>query len=471
LKDHQSFVPVNWWKGRHSVPYHSSPCGLRSEEPAKENVRHLFSCTVYLLNRSCQRQSKFGLSKEDEVATEIRDTLHAIIASLADSSASCPNQAQPSSSVKGKDKESVTGAGSTPPSQNATSKDVVRSFGLVEGIEAAFENMNNDFHFPSQLDFISTHLRDVGDGLVKGTSRLAFSARNHPVRYYEQALTSLLSRLDSIDSFGNEALRTRRKKVVRRVETALDELERGIEASHKIASDALTRERKMEEAQVSRPLSDSMTKGTFPGVNATGSSPIVFDKVATEKEDVISPSNTETISTPSDILITDPEGGSSPSAVSAPEMSHSRDDEQEEEINTSSPPSGEEVVADAHTISDVPFEAATTDPEGGSSPSAASASEMSHSSDDEQEEEINTSQPPSGKEVVADAHAILDVPIEAAVPIVPTVLNDGSAAELEDVSAFLLTNVTDAPQSQGPLPSHSTDDLGSDWSDVEEEQS
>lgn len=356
-----------------------------------------------------------GLGLEDEVATEICDTLHAILASLADSSASRPNQAQTSSSMKGKDKESLTEAESTSPSQNATSKDVVRSFGLVERIEAAFETLNDDFRFPSQLDFISTHLHDVGDGLVKGTSRLAFSARNHPVRYYEQALTSLLSRLDSVDSFGNEALRTKRKEVVCRVETALDELERGIEASHKVASDALTRERKLEEAQVLPPPSDSMTKGTFPDVNATGSSPIVFDKVATEKEDVISSSNTETISAPSDILTTDPEGGSSPSSVSV--------------------------------------------------------SKMSRSSDEEQEEDINTSQPPSDEEVVTDAHAILDVPIKAAVPIVPTVPNLGSAVELEDVSAFLLTNVTDAPQSPGPLPPHSTDDLGSDWSDVEEEQS
>jgi len=113
----------------------------------------------------------------------------------------------------------------------------------------------------------------------------------------------------------------------------------------------------------------------------------------------------------------------------------------------------------------------TTNPEGGSSPSAVSVSEMSRSSDEEREEEINTSQPPSGEEIVADAHAISDVPIDAAVPIVPTAVNLGSAVELEDVSAFLLTNVTDEPQSPGPLPSHSTNDLGSDWSDVEEEQS
>lgn len=409
LEDHQSSVPVNCSKQSHGVPYHSSPCGFRSEGPprtAKENrqSKSEFSKDVFL-----------GLGLKDEVATEIHDTIHAILASLADSSASRPNEAQTNSSMKGKYKESVTEARSTPPSQNATSEDVVRSFDVVERIETALETLNDDFHFPTQLDFISTHLHDVGDALVKGTSRLAFSARNHPVRYYEQALTSLLSRLDSIDSFGNEALRTKRKEVVRRVETALDELERGIEASHKVASDASTHERKPEEAQVLPLVSDSMKQGALPDVNATGSSTTVFDDVATEKEDVISSSNAETISPPSEILTTEPEEGSSPSAVSV--------------------------------------------------------SGMSRCSDDEQEEEINASQPPSGGEVVVDAHAVLDVPIEAAVPIVPTVLNLGSPVEPEDVSAFLLTDVTDVPQSSGPLPSHLTDDLGSDWSDVEEEQS
>ena len=397
---------------------------------------------------------------KDEAATEIRDTIHALLASLADSSASRPNQAQSSSSMKGKDKQSVTEARSTPPSQNATPEDVGRSFDAVQRIEAAYETLNDDFHFPSQLDFISTNLHDIGDGLVKGTSRLAFSARNHPVRYYEQALTSLLSRLDSIDSFGNEALRTKRKEVVRRVETALDELERGIEASHKVTSDALTRQRKPGEAQVLPPVSDSMTQGASPDVNATGS-PIVFDKAATEKEDVISSLNTQTISADSDTLTTEPEGGPSPFAVSVSEMSRSSDDEQEEEImNTSQPPSGGEVVADARAISDVATEAAV--PIIPNVLNLGSAVEL---------EDVSASQPPSGEEIAADAHATLYVRNEAAVPIVPSVLNLSSPVELEDVGAFLLTDVTEAPQYRGSLPSHSTDDLGSDWSDVEEEQS
>ena len=129
-------------------------------------------------------------------------------------------------------------------------------------------------------------------------------------------------------------------------------------------------------------------------------------------------------------------------------------------MNTSQPPSGGEVVADARAISDVATEAAV--PIIPNVLNLGSAVEL---------EDVSASQPPSGEEIAADAHATLDVRNEAAVPIVPSVLNLSSPVELEDVGAFLLTDVTEAPQYRGSLPSHSTDDLGSDWSDVEEEQS
>ncbi|KAJ7071404.1 hypothetical protein C8F01DRAFT_1110406 [Mycena amicta] len=54
-------------------------------------------------------------------------------------------------------------------------------------------------------------------------SRLTHSAHNQPLRYYHQALSKLLTRLDAVESFGDE------EYVVEKVEGALDEVESVVE--------------------------------------------------------------------------------------------------------------------------------------------------------------------------------------------------------------------------------------------------
>ena len=154
----------------------------------------------------------------------------------APSPAPSPSAAAPSSSAgSSKGKEKALGTTTTPARslETATSKDVIQSLDEVRNIEAAFSALETDFCFPSQLDFLTSHLSSnsptSSDSEASAISHLAYTSRNHPVRFYEQALGSLLSQLDLVDSLGNEDLRVKRKHVVDRVEKALEELESEVE--------------------------------------------------------------------------------------------------------------------------------------------------------------------------------------------------------------------------------------------------
>ncbi|KAG6812056.1 hypothetical protein H0H92_004587 [Tricholoma furcatifolium] len=175
----------------------------------------------------------------NEFDVEVRDTIQAIFASLQDAGAS--TQSGPSSSSgKGKAKAGNSSTATDSDSVNtATSKSVANSLDQVRNIEAAFHALESDFTFPLTLDFITAHLSSSSaspDSASSSdsesssvTTHLAYTSRNHPVRFYEQALGALLTQLDSIESFGNETLRATRKEVVDLVEKALEELEKEVD--------------------------------------------------------------------------------------------------------------------------------------------------------------------------------------------------------------------------------------------------
>ncbi|RDB28983.1 hypothetical protein Hypma_015128 [Hypsizygus marmoreus] len=166
----------------------------------------------------------------NEYASEVRDTIQAIFASLQQ--ADLP-LVTPAPISKGKEK-AVEPSSAAPSLVTATSKGVVDSMNAVRNIEAAFLALQSDFTFPSQLDFNTAYVTNnnspvSSDSEGSATTRLAYTSRNHPVRFYEQALGALLAQLDSVESFGNDTLRSRRKEVVGRVEGALEELEGEVE--------------------------------------------------------------------------------------------------------------------------------------------------------------------------------------------------------------------------------------------------
>lgn len=181
----------------------------------------------------------------NEHANEIRDTIQAILVSISDTGASAVQQPtaggstftvrQPtaSGSDKGKAKLSIAPTSEVQP----TSKDVANSIETIRNIEAAFLSLDSEFVFPAALDFSSSSSPSSPSSDSESTSvasRLAYTSRNQPLRFYEQALSALLSQLDGVQSYGNEVLRSRRKEVVGRVERALEELEREIEGRLKV---------------------------------------------------------------------------------------------------------------------------------------------------------------------------------------------------------------------------------------------
>ncbi|KAJ7693560.1 hypothetical protein B0H17DRAFT_1058989 [Mycena rosella] len=115
-------------------------------------------------------------------------------------------------------------------------KDVTTSTAEVHSIDAAFTTLSAEFAFPAELDFSTSRPASpvrAGAGAAEGESvmaKLSYSARNQGVRFYQQGLSGLLAQLDAVESFGDEELRHARKEVVGRVEGALDELERVVEA-------------------------------------------------------------------------------------------------------------------------------------------------------------------------------------------------------------------------------------------------
>ncbi|EEB99684.1 hypothetical protein MPER_00591 [Moniliophthora perniciosa FA553] len=133
--------------------------------------------------------------------TEIRDTIQAILASLQDAatyeqatvsktttSSSSSSSSDVGSSSKGKEKAAEPQAKSE---SETTSMDVLKSMDTVHSIEAAFSALQQDFTFPSQLDFTPPAYRPSSPTSDTLTSKLAYTVWKHPFSYYEQSLIGI----------------------------------------------------------------------------------------------------------------------------------------------------------------------------------------------------------------------------------------------------------------------------------------
>ncbi|KIY46383.1 hypothetical protein FISHEDRAFT_75721 [Fistulina hepatica ATCC 64428] len=207
---------------------------------------------------STLRQELEARLKNDK-QVEIRDTIHAIMASLADQNAPSTSPLQSSlvspttDNGKGKGREELS------PVENAngaTTTNVTKAMHTIDSITAAFHSLIIDFDFPPHLDFTpapspassrdSSPLRDctafapdsesISDFPASfsgnATERLAYTVRNHPVRFYEQSLNGLLAQLDEVESFGNEGVRAARREIVSHIERALEDVETEVEGRY-----------------------------------------------------------------------------------------------------------------------------------------------------------------------------------------------------------------------------------------------
>ncbi|EGO02778.1 hypothetical protein SERLA73DRAFT_150404 [Serpula lacrymans var. lacrymans S7.3] len=213
---------------------------------------------------------------QDVFEQELRDTLQAIVLSLFTASdegqlqkeTTKPTSGSSSCAAEGKGKGKVPAAPAEDASpKEPTSKDVAFSLETIRNVGALFEAIQSDVEFPRDLNFdrASSVLASAPDS----TYKLAYTSRNAPVRYFEHAMSALLTQLDAVDSFGSEEVRVERRVVVSKIEKALEEVEREVEDKLGKFKWRETREKSGSEAGTSRaenaePVPIVAASGTVP---------------------------------------------------------------------------------------------------------------------------------------------------------------------------------------------------------------
>ncbi|KAG6907478.1 hypothetical protein DXG01_008768 [Tephrocybe rancida] len=119
----------------------------------------------------------------------------------------------------------------------AATAQINSSFAKIRAIASALTTLNDNFTLAAELDFLAptpSSPSPSSSSSDSATEHLSYSPRNRAVRSYEDALTVLLTQLDSVESLGHAGVRASRKEVVGRVEKALEELERALEGRWRI---------------------------------------------------------------------------------------------------------------------------------------------------------------------------------------------------------------------------------------------
>lgn len=98
--------------------------------------------------------------------------------------------------------------------------DTAKAHSAISDILKSFADLKAGFSFPSKLNFLST----PGDVTVTAP-KLAYTPNNAPLHQHEHLLTGLLTKLDAVDSYGQEYIRKMRKDAVKQIERELEELD------------------------------------------------------------------------------------------------------------------------------------------------------------------------------------------------------------------------------------------------------
>ncbi|KAJ7655285.1 hypothetical protein DFH06DRAFT_1414091 [Mycena polygramma] len=205
----------------------------------------------------------------------------------------------------------------------APEKDIASSTAEVRAIDAQYTLLANEFVFPPHLDFTTSRSTSptrngaAGSEVSPVARLLSYSAANQPVRYYHQALSGLLARLDAVESFGDEGLRGMRKEVVGRVEGAMDEVERGVEERWRKVVGKVERpaaEPVAEPAPAAEPATQPAQPEAAPeAAAAPAPEPVAVENVIAEEpvvveaeEAVVAEPETTAASTPAPIVESEP---------------------------------------------------------------------------------------------------------------------------------------------------------------------
>jgi hypothetical protein len=94
-----------------------------------------------------------------------------------------------------------------------------RSVAAISQISRTFESLKRTFTFPAG---------PLTPAEGSEAPRLAFNSTNAPIHAYEHALSELLTKLDTVESFGFRGIRQLRKEVVVKIEKELETLEKRV---------------------------------------------------------------------------------------------------------------------------------------------------------------------------------------------------------------------------------------------------
>ncbi|KAF8699990.1 BAG domain, partial [Rhizoctonia solani] len=95
-----------------------------------------------------------------------------------------------------------------------------QSQSAISDILKSFSDLKSSFTFPEKLDFLNSP--DDADAV---TPKLAYTRNNAPLHQQEHLLMGLLTKLDAIESYGQETIRKARKDAVLLIERELEELD------------------------------------------------------------------------------------------------------------------------------------------------------------------------------------------------------------------------------------------------------
>ncbi|KAH9931621.1 uncharacterized protein BXZ73DRAFT_77644 [Epithele typhae] len=158
-----------------------------------------------------------------ETDPEVLESLVILYSDIFDNVAAAPAPVAGPSGLSADEKP----ASSTPESSPSTP--VPEALTEITAVEDALRALQDAFSFPDHLEFSPSRSRSPSP-TPSNADGLSYTAHNSPVRAYEHALIALLTRLDAVESNGDESVRARRKEVVREVERALDAVEKRVEA-------------------------------------------------------------------------------------------------------------------------------------------------------------------------------------------------------------------------------------------------
>ncbi|RXW17418.1 hypothetical protein EST38_g8441 [Candolleomyces aberdarensis] len=413
---------------------------------------------------------------------EIRDTITAIVNSLSDNK---PSKKQDANAAAGSSRSTVDSrssersvefiratinslsskpsAGPTsqtraaaPPSTKGKEKDTTSPFDFssidlkaalerVESIEHTFRHLESEFDLPSQLDFIVAPKGDISSVFP----HLAFTARNHPVRYYEQTLTTLLNQLDLIESHGDATLRRRRKDAVGSIEKALDDLEREVTALWKarVAKEQESKKQEQESTSATAPSSSEEESSTVRAPQPIRTPIIDFEAKA---EPTTQDAEEEKDS--GDLVSVNQDTNNSETTPAAEEKDAEEQEQTEEPVASSPNPTLAELAPEAPDFSNEEEKQEAVQEQRALDASEESPKEDSGTAVVDETSSIDESHPLLEPSVIADSQQ------EAS--------DDNTSAE----DTFLLAAL-ESPEVKPKLAHRQRasveDDLGSDWSDLD----